>query len=366
MIGWMFFLFIGLLGLSDRSTAASMAIWVGVALISILVHELGHAFAARRLGSTPTITLYGLGGLTYWQPKANATRWHHISVALAGPGSGMLLGLVVWVSATVAGGYGTGNVRFFVVVMLWINLGWGLVNLVPVLPLDGGHVMAELLPGNRERRWRLAAKISVGIAAVAAVALFVWGLQFAAILMVFILVLNVKTVRQPAKDLQDQELEVEARAALKALSTGDDDAKARSYGVAKRLSGPRQASFKVGAVETAALSHHDGTARALLAELPGAAPPALFALVTVSETYGLRGVEELEEIFGRTPSALHARWLMYALSQAGRPEDMLSHLHNVPAPQRSPELVAAVVSVADWAGEPVVASQARLLAPGNA
>ena len=77
------------LGLFPGATVATVLIWTAVAGVSILWHELGHAFAARRLGSQPTIDLYSFGGLTHWQPRADATRWHLISVALAGPVAGL-------------------------------------------------------------------------------------------------------------------------------------------------------------------------------------------------------------------------------------------------------------------------------------
>ena len=112
-----FFLVVILLGLFPGSTVATVVIWTAVAAVSILWHELGHAFAARRLGSEPTIDLYAFGGLTHWQPRADASRWHLISVALAGPFAGVVLGGVVASAAFAAGGFGTGNLRFFVIVV---------------------------------------------------------------------------------------------------------------------------------------------------------------------------------------------------------------------------------------------------------
>src|SRR5688500_3784168 len=52
------------LGSGDEGTAPmELLTWVGVVFVSILVHELGHAFLQRRFGGRPWITLYGLGGL---------------------------------------------------------------------------------------------------------------------------------------------------------------------------------------------------------------------------------------------------------------------------------------------------------------
>jgi hypothetical protein len=59
-------------------------------------------------------------------------------------------------------------VGFLVAQLLWVNFGWGIINLAPVLPLDGGHVMEELL-GPRRAAW--APRISL----VAAIGVAIWG-----------------------------------------------------------------------------------------------------------------------------------------------------------------------------------------------
>lgn len=356
-----FFLVVILLGLFPGATVATVVIWTAVAAVSILWHELGHAFAARRLGSEPTIDLYSFGGLTHWQPRADASRWHLISVALAGPFAGVILGGIVAAAAFVAGGFGTGNIRFFVIVVLWINLGWGLVNLLPVLPLDGGHVLAELLPGSREQRWKRASIVSIVTGVAAAVTLVIVGYRFAAIVFAWAVFTNIAAVRAPARAAADQRRADEARATLIALSERQDGAEERAVQVIGSLPPRGQHQFKLAAVETAALSGHGPEARRLLDRLPGQAPPGLYALVVASETFGARGVDELEEIFHRDPDRFHARWLAFGLHVGGRLDEMVGHLHRVPPASRETSTVDAAADIADWAGDPQVAAELRSL-----
>jgi hypothetical protein len=75
--------------------------------------------------------------------------------------------------------------RRFVHDMLWCNFGWGLVNLLPVLPLDGGQVAKRLLyavrPEAAERRARILSVIVAGAAAAWALSTGWWlGLAYAA------------------------------------------------------------------------------------------------------------------------------------------------------------------------------------------
>jgi Zn-dependent protease len=124
------------------------AIWVACMLVSILVHELGHAFAARTFRSNVTsVVLTVLGGFCAYdrEPKV---RWKRIAIALAGPAAGfLLLGFVEALQAA----YNWSELNLytgFAYSDLWfINLVWGLFNLLPIWPLDGGRVSRELCAG---------------------------------------------------------------------------------------------------------------------------------------------------------------------------------------------------------------------------
>jgi Zn-dependent protease len=103
---------------------------------SIMVHELGHAFAARAYGLGPiAITLHGFGGLTRFThaPKPR----QGIFVTLAGPFAGFVLGLVALVASFFIDGPVVGRL---LVTATTFNLFWSAFNLLPMYPLDGGSV----------------------------------------------------------------------------------------------------------------------------------------------------------------------------------------------------------------------------------
>src|SRR5262245_31536533 len=100
----MFWLVTVLLGLrTDGATPpAELLIWIVVVFVSILVHELGHAFAQRRYGGRPWITLYGMGGLAACDDCDRRTS-SQILISLAGPAAGFLFALAISVALMVSG-----------------------------------------------------------------------------------------------------------------------------------------------------------------------------------------------------------------------------------------------------------------------
>jgi membrane-associated protease RseP (regulator of RpoE activity) len=156
--------------------------------VSILVHEYGHALVARAFDGSPSIVLWGLGGLCYSQGERQ-TPAQRLAVVLAGPGAGFLLcALVILFTSVVFGITLPENlqvlgdlvrlrglppsVEFKFQAMLgpnaasillntywyliWINLLWGLVNLLPMWPLDGGQatqILLSLVDRAKGQRW---------------------------------------------------------------------------------------------------------------------------------------------------------------------------------------------------------------------
>jgi hypothetical protein len=114
-----------------------LAVWVAMAALAVLAHEAGHALALRMLGSSAVIVLHGLGGATTGTASGPRAR---LLVSLAGPAAGLVLAapLLVVHDATTTGS----RVAAVVDLALWATLGWSVVNLVPVLPLDGGRAVA--------------------------------------------------------------------------------------------------------------------------------------------------------------------------------------------------------------------------------
>ena len=119
--------------------------WLVVVFISVLLHELGHALVARWFGLSPQITLYSMGGLTSWSDATEIAPAKDLAISLAGPAAGFLLGGVLFVAApTLLGAVPSELLTIAYHDLLWVNIGWGVFNLFPILPLDGGHVLLTL------------------------------------------------------------------------------------------------------------------------------------------------------------------------------------------------------------------------------
>jgi Zn-dependent protease len=136
------FLFIcALLAYSRLSQPIFLIEWLVVIFVSILVHELGHALVVRSFGLSPQITLYSMGGLTSWREEKSISHAKHIAISLAGPFAGFIFGGMVYLAGErmpdlFADRFGSQTYKD----LLFVNLGWGVFNLLPILPLDGGNV----------------------------------------------------------------------------------------------------------------------------------------------------------------------------------------------------------------------------------
>jgi Zn-dependent protease len=137
-----------------------MLIWVVVVLVGVLAHELGHAFAGRRLGLQPWIQLMAFGGMTGWLRPRKLTSGQQILISAAGPAVGITIGGAVLLAAKV-GFFATASpaVLRFAEFLIWVNLGWGVLNLLPILPLDGGHILASVADMVAGRTGRISARI---------------------------------------------------------------------------------------------------------------------------------------------------------------------------------------------------------------
>jgi len=155
-----FFAVILVLGLVYLATPVYLFTWVAIATVSILLHEFGHAIAFRIFGLRPSVSLVGFGGLTSAEGPDGSTDdftpVRHIIVSLAGPLSALILlglpalliaeanGFDPWTSLGMRRSLDPAEIILGQIV--YINVGWSLLNLLPVLPLDGGRAMAALSP----------------------------------------------------------------------------------------------------------------------------------------------------------------------------------------------------------------------------
>jgi Zn-dependent protease len=198
-VDWSFVLFVGLLGFQPGITPERLGIWLLLAFLAVLAHELGHAVAARMIGAEPSIALVALGGVTSYVPPRPLSRLSSLGIALAGPLVGLILGgvlLLVGRSVSVEPG---GLAEYTLLTAIFTTLGWSVLNLLPIVPLDGGQAMRELLPGDPVTRARRASVVSIVLAV--GLAFFIltnpaWG-RFALILVAFLVLVNVLALRNP-------------------------------------------------------------------------------------------------------------------------------------------------------------------------
>ena len=187
----LFFLVMGFLGFGGG--VQQIVIWIGVALLAVLAHELGHAFAARASGHDADIVLYGFGGATRHRGKP-LSRARNALVAFAGPGVGLLIGAALLLARPSLPQYGYGG--YAVDVALFLTLGLGLLNLLPILPLDGGQMLVTVLPGDEFRRYKIAAAVGVVVAVAGGIAAFAAGWTLSLVLAAWLVVGNFMTLRE--------------------------------------------------------------------------------------------------------------------------------------------------------------------------
>lgn len=183
---------------SSSNSLSGLLTWVIAIFISILIHELGHALAMRRYGQGSQIILHFAGGLTVpesisWgggYASVAITANQQIFISLAGPFAGFIFaGLVLAVSIASGGAiipnFVFGFIPFpivmfptgweplgsFVISLLWVNIFWGFINLMPVHPLDGGtvsrYVLVQYDPWNGLRNSLWLSVITGGLVALA-------------------------------------------------------------------------------------------------------------------------------------------------------------------------------------------------------
>lgn len=144
-----------------------LLLFVLAGFISILVHELGHALTGRKFGAQTAITLHAFGGYAIF-PSARFTRWQDFLVTAAGPVVQIILGVIFLFISSKAGNDISPFAKNFLGFLAGVSIFWAVLNLIPVLPLDGGRLLASVLGPSRIE---LTLKISMVVAIVGAVAM---------------------------------------------------------------------------------------------------------------------------------------------------------------------------------------------------
>lgn len=136
----------------------------------ILLHEFGHALAARWCdGEADEILLWPLGGLAFVRPAFHPTA--HLITTVAGPFVTLVLWLGFWLLTTLLGqlapfSAATAYLYWFADRMRWLNLWLLIFNLIPAFPMDGGRIVRDTLWHfmSAERATRVAVWLSRALA----------------------------------------------------------------------------------------------------------------------------------------------------------------------------------------------------------
>ncbi len=208
-----FFIVVALFGINLEPLWTVFA-FVAVAFVSVLVHELGHAVTYRLLGQRSAIVLHGFGGFTV--PAGGGRRVlskpKSVMVSISGALTQLiLLGIPFRLLANSDMGTEE-HIRWFfdggfswwpiASLMATVSIWWALFNLLPIRPLDGGHV-AETLFG-----FQAACKLSIGASIVAAFIGFRLG--FGLIVLMYFGLFAFLNFRDLREDQQTGTFDVEA------------------------------------------------------------------------------------------------------------------------------------------------------------
>lgn len=188
-----FFVIAGLFGLRYIDFGVDVvAVWIATSFVSILVHELGHGIALKVFGEPSAIVLHGFGGVTISQRRQRLGRARSVVVSLAGSLTALVL---LWLPTRQLWGsddwvQGKPELLLWAVLFLsFQNLWWSIANLLPIRPLDGGNVAAEI--------WGLptARRISIGTALAGALFAFTNDQTYAGFFALFLAFNNWQEIR---------------------------------------------------------------------------------------------------------------------------------------------------------------------------
>lgn len=167
--------------------SAGLIIVAGV-LVSILLHELGHAFAGRLFGVRVThIELTPLGGLAHFERALPPSVLARTVISLAGPAAN----LVLWIGLERLANAGIGldheMLALTLLSLAGINFYLLVFNLLPAYPLDGGHTLDALLGGVLRYDWAVRIVASLGLLVALGLAVTALPSNFLRLLLAFFL-----------------------------------------------------------------------------------------------------------------------------------------------------------------------------------
>ena len=161
------------------SSAISTLIFVFAIFGCVLLHELGHALAARQFDiPTRDITLLPIGGVASLE-RMPRNPWQELWIAAAGPLVNVAIAIVLLLGLFLSAGS-----QPFLLQLAYANIALVVFNLIPAFPMDGGRILRSTLALFMD--WLVATRIAVFTGKVAAIALGLFGLTSGNPMLIFI------------------------------------------------------------------------------------------------------------------------------------------------------------------------------------
>lgn len=323
--------------------------WAAVVLVSVLVHELGHALVARGFGRAVRIELHGMGGTALHQGHP-LSHGQSILVSLAGPVAGVAFGVVVFaLSRMLTQIPEDGLLDQAIGDALWVNWGYGLLNLLPILPLDGGHVMQEVVDAATRRKDHPAGLVlSLVFAGVLFAVSVMLGLRYGLFLLAWLTLTQAQRAWGLLQRRRDRGLEADFARLGDAFARQDGRALvAGAEAVLRRAQG---AEARARAVLLLAYGHYFEERYAEAYDAIRRTPPPFRPdplVLGVSSLHTGRpreAVEALRELWERRPDAQAARWYVLALAADGRLDEARSFVLGAPTEHLSPQVFNALAA----------------------
>lgn len=141
-----FWVFAALIGWLNSGTLMGAFIWIGIIVVSVVFHEFGHALTAVFFKQKARIQLIALGGVTSFEgPKLKF--WQQFAITFNGPLFGFFLFLFATLLLQLPNSHWPLLTKILKATQI-ANLFWTVINLLPVLPLDGGQLLRIILEAN--------------------------------------------------------------------------------------------------------------------------------------------------------------------------------------------------------------------------
>jgi stage IV sporulation protein FB len=227
----LFWLLAFLIGFLSTGTLAGTLLAVVVIFFSVLFHEFGHALTAILFQQKTRIELAFFGGFTYREGR-KLKLWEEFLVVLNGP----LFGFLLFVFATLilkTSLVTNTSLLFMLKFTAMVNLFWTIVNLVPVLPLDGGHLMSiifQAIFGFKGLKMAIITGIVVGIGISIlffSLGQFLVGALF--LILTFESFRSLKYYKMMTENDREPDLQNEIKEAELQLKSGDEQAALKKY-----------------------------------------------------------------------------------------------------------------------------------------